>query len=344
MTYKYVSPLTKAQREQLQQIMAKETSARVRTRAHSILLSDDGFTIEEIQTICFVNDRDTVSSWIDAWEERGVEGLYDRPRSGRPTALNEEERTVALDLIKTSRRQLKQVIQRLVTLCGKTVSLSTLKRVAKAAKGVWKRMRRSLRSKRDPHRFRAAKTLLEQLRRRQQRGEIALFYFDESGFTLEPPVPYAWQFPDEQLEMPSSKSRRLNVLGFLSPDMDFHSFVFESSITSDVVIACFDWLSGQITQDTWVVIDNAPMHTSDAFEDKIPEWEAKGLFIQRLPTYSPELNLIEILWRFMKYVWLPFSAYESFQSLVQAVEDILRQIGSKYHIHFKERDAEVATS
>lgn len=344
MAYKYVSPLTKAQREQLQHMMAKETSARVRTRAHSILLSDDGFTIEEIHTICFVNNRDTVSGWIDAWEARGVEGLYDQPRSGRPPALNDDERATALELIKASRRQLKQVIHRLAEQYGKTVSLSTLKRVAKAAKGAWKRIRRSLRSKRDQQQFDEAKTILEHVRRRQQRGEIGLFYFDECGFTLEPPIPYAWQFPEEQLELPCSKSRRLNCLGFLSPDMLFHSFVFECSVNSDIVIACFDWLSDRITQNTWVVIDTAPMHTSDAFEDKIPEWKSKGLFIQRLPTYSPELNLIEILWRFIKYFWLPFSAYESFQSLVQAVEDILRQVGSEYRIHFKELDAEVATS
>jgi transposase len=343
MTYKYVSRLTKAQREHLQEMMEKDTSARVRKRAHSILLSDDGFTIEEIQTICFVNDRDTVSGWIDAWEERGIEGLSDRPRSGRPPALNEEERATALEYIKASRRQLKQVIQRLADQYGKTVSVSPLKRVAKAAKGVWKRIRRSLRSKRNQAQFDATKTILEDLRRRQQRGEIGLFSFDECGLTLEPPVPYAWQFPDEQLEMPSSTSRRLNVLGFLSPDMLFHSFVFECSVNSDVVIACFDWLSDHITQDTWVVIDNAPMHTSNAFEDKMPEWKAKGLFIQRLPTYSPELNLIEILWRFITYFWLPFSAYESFQSLVQAVEDILRQVGTEYCIHFKELEVKMAT-
>jgi hypothetical protein len=36
------------------------------------------------------------------------------------------------------------------------------------------------------------------------------------------------------------------------------------------------------------------------------------LIIKYLPPYSPELNLIEILWRFMKYYWLPFSAYMFF--------------------------------
>ncbi|MBC6474874.1 MAG: transposase [Hormoscilla sp. GM102CHS1] len=30
-----------------------------------------------------------------------------------------------------------------------------------------------------------------------------------------------------------------------------------------------------------------------------------------LPTYSPQLNIIEILWRFIKYSWLNTDAYES---------------------------------
>jgi transposase len=323
--------------------MDKDSSARARKRAHSILLSASGYTIEEIVDIYMIAKRDTVSSWIDAWEERQFDGVYDRPRSGRPPALNREEQAVALDLVKQFPRRIKLVIHHLAEQSGKTVSPSTIKRFVKAVKGKWKRVRRSLRSKRDSQQFTEAKAELEQLRRRQQQGAIGLFYFDECGFSLEPSIPYAWQFPDEQIEIPSSKSRRLNVLGFLSPDNVFHSFVFACSINSDVVIACFDYLSEQITQDTWVVVDNAPMHTSEAFEDKIADWEAKGLFIQRIPAYSPELNVIEILWHFIKYFWLPFSAYESFQTLVHAVEDILRNIGSAYRIHFKELAVEGAT-
>ncbi|WP_368860940.1 transposase, partial [Desulforhabdus sp. TSK] len=41
----------------------------------------------------------------------------------------------------------------------------------------------------------------------------------------------------------------------------------------------------------------------------------KNLYIKFLPTYSPELNLIEILWRKIKYEWLSFSAYLSFSLL-----------------------------
>jgi transposase len=335
MEMKFVSRLTDEQRSQLQRIVETDPHARTRQRAHAVLLSDQGYSRGEIADIYQVK-ADTVSGWLAAWETRAFQGLYDAPRSGRPKALNEAERERAIDLIKESPRQLKRVIHQLRDELGKTVSRSTLKRVISTAKGRWKRARHSLRSKRDPEAFDKGKREVEDVRRRKHQQEIELFYFDESGFCLDSSIPYAYQFPGEELELPSSKSARLNVLGFLSPDMTFHSFVFECSVNSEVVIACFDSLSERITQETWVVLDNASMHTSDAFESALERWKAKGLFVYRLPAYSPELNLIEILWRFMKYFWLPCSAYTSFDALVHAVEEILRKIGDEFVIHFKD--------
>ena len=272
---KCVSRLTGEQRRQLRQILNTDPCARTRRRAHAILLSDQGYTREEIADIYQVKP-DTVSAWLDAWETQAFQGLCDAPRSGRPRVLTEAEQAHAIDLIKETPRQIKRVIHQVAEELGKPVSRSTLKRLISTANGRWKRGSRSLRSKRDPEAFARGKQEVEDLRRRKQRHEIELFYFDESGFCLESSIPYAYQFPGEELELPSSNSRRLNVAGFLSPDMTFYSFVFECSINSDVVIACFDYISERITQETWVVIDNAPMHTSDAVEDSVARWEAKG--------------------------------------------------------------------
>ena len=53
-----------------------------------------------------------------------------------------------------------------------------------------------------------------------------------------------------------------------------------------------------------------------------------------LSTYSPELNLIEILWRKVKYEWMPLAAYESFHSLRNYVHQVLSGYGSEYRISF----------
>jgi hypothetical protein len=139
-------------------------------------------------------------------------------------------------------------------------------------------VRTSLRAKRDPVAFAQAKEELQALHLSHTKGEIELYFFDAAGFSLTPCVPYAWQPVGEYLEVPVAKSRRLNVLGFLSPPQPLTSFVFEGSIDSQVIIACFNEFCKTLTTPT-----NAPVHTSDAFAEQRVEWEAKGLFIKYLP-------------------------------------------------------------
>jgi len=124
------------------------------------------------------------------------------------------------------------------------------------------------------------------------------------------------------------------VAGFYSTDNQLCSFCFECSIDSSVVVACFDEFCESIDKKTIVIIDNAPIHHSNEFVENIPRWETKGLILKYLPKYSPELNLIEILWRFIKYQWLPISAYISYQNLINSVEHILRNVGVKFNIDF----------
>ncbi|MBS9771856.1 transposase [Trichodesmium erythraeum] len=38
-----------------------------------------------------------------------------------------------------------------------------------------------------------------------------------------------------------------------------------------------------------------------------------------LPTYSPKQNLIDILWKLIKYEWIEFDTYENWQSLLRKV-------------------------
>ena len=166
-------------------------------------------------------------------------------------------------------------------------------------------------------------------------GEHGLYYFDEAGFSLTPSVPYAWQLIGERIEMPSSKSQQSNVLGFMKHDgTHLDPYVTEGAVNSAVVIACFDNFCKNLTRPTTVVIDNAPIHRSAAFEAMIPEWEANNLFLWFLPPYSPELNLIEILWNQIKYRWLPLDAYDSFEKLNSCLDNILALFGSKFKICF----------
>jgi transposase len=60
-------------------IMKHSEKPRIRQRAHAIWLSSKAFSLDKIATILEVN-RDTVSNWLNQWEQLGLIGLKDQPR------------------------------------------------------------------------------------------------------------------------------------------------------------------------------------------------------------------------------------------------------------------------
>ena len=106
------------------------------------------------------------------------------------------------------------------------------------------------------------------------------------------------------MEIPTSThSRRLNVLGFLHRRNDLYPHVIEGKIDTSAIVECFEQFSKQVKKRTYVFLDNSPLHRAQALIRHRPQWVKSGLMIKYLPPYSPELNLIEILWRCIKYHW-----------------------------------------
>jgi len=147
-------------------------------------------------------------------------------------------------------------------------------------------------------------------------------------------VPYAWQTKSDPILLPAAKGKFLNVVGLMSRKNRLFFEVNETTFGSDKIIAFMDRFNGQIVKKTVVILDNSPIHRSKKFMAKIKEWEENDLLIYFLPPYSPELNLIEILWRRIKYQWLPFGAYLGFENLKENVSEVLNNFGGKYDIIF----------
>lgn len=201
-------------------------------------------------------------------------------------------------------------------------------------------MRRTLRQKRSQEAFEQAHNELLCLHQMEQRGELDLYYVDESGFSLTPEVPYAWQKPGESLScLSNSNGRRQTVLGFLSCLGDFRSYVIDGYGTSELIVACIEQFVSclkrrRTRRPAVLVLDNASLHTSRLFQSRLAEWALAGVTVKYLPPYSPELNMIEILWKRIKYAWLPLDAYESWEKFTASLEYVLKNIGRKYQITF----------
>jgi transposase len=177
---------------------------------------------------------------------------------------------------------------------------------------------------------------LRELEKLSNLGLIDLYYGDESRVCLEPCVPYGWQFPGEDVFMPSSKGVGLNCFALLSRANDL---VFETTrrrITSEFIIEQLEGLSFSIKKITVVVLDNARVHTSEQVKERRAFWQRRGLMIFYLPPYSPHLNIAETLWRKLKYEWLQASDYLTAEGLFYRVRQALVAVGSSLQIQFSD--------
>ena len=128
----------------------------------------------------------------------------------------------------------------------------------------------------------------------------------------------------------------MNLFGLLSRDNDFVFKTTRNKVDSDFVIEVLETLAFSISKLTVIVLDNARVHTSKRFQERRDVWEKRGLFIFYLPPYSPHLNLIETLWRKLKYEWLRPEDYLAEDNLFYAVTQILAAIGDGLSINFAE--------
>jgi transposase len=176
--------------------------------------------------------------------------------------------------------------------------------------------------------------VLSEYERLSESGQIDVFYGDESGVSLLPNVPYAWQFQDEVVTLPSERGGRMNCFALLSRDNRCFARTTEGSVTGDWIAEQIEEFSKTLERLTVIVLDNASVHAR-AVKINLEAWEERGLFVWLLPTYSPHLNIAEILWKKLKYEWLQVGDYRDKDTLHSAIRRLLDQVGKSLKIAFK---------
>ena len=78
---------------------------------------------------------------------------------------------------------------------------------------------------------------------------------------------------------------------------DFYLAAFEGRIDNHLVAGCFRAFASEkkSRKPKLIVLDNAPAHGGDEFEEALEELEKIGVCVLFLPGCAPELNLIELL-------------------------------------------------
>ena len=133
--------------------------------------------------------------------------------------------------------------------------------------------------------------------------------------------------------MPSERGGGVNCFALLSRDSDCQAHMTEGKMTAAWISERLDALSLSLRRLTVVVLDNATAHTK-AVKERAAVWQERGLFVWLLPTYSPHLNIAEVLWRKLKYEWLRPEDYADADTLRYAVWTALKAVGHSLKIAF----------
>lgn len=159
-------------------------------------------------------------------------------------------------------------------------------------------------------------------------GKRVVFFVDAAHFVLAPFIGLLWCFSRIFIRAPSGR-QRFNVLAALNAVT--HQLVMvtnDTYITATTVCDLLRKISElQISVPITLVLDNARYQKCKLVIALATSLNIELLF---LPAYSPNLNLIERLWKFVKKKCLYSTYYENFQKFKQAISSCLAQTDTVY--------------
>jgi transposase len=153
---------------------------------------------------------------------------------------------------------------------------------------------------------------------------LKLYFVDAAHFVHGAFLGYVWSKVRLFLPTPSGR-KRYNVLGAI--DAINHQLI---KITNECYInaICFcdllmELYKYNIDKPITVVLDNARYQKCELVQKTA---ELLGIELLYLPTYSPNLNIIERLWKWIKKDCLYCKYYEKFKNFVNAIDNSLNKI------------------
>jgi transposase len=159
-------------------------------------------------------------------------------------------------------------------------------------------------------------------------GQRAVFFMDAAHFVFAPFLGIVWCFTRLFVKAPPGR-QRLNVLAALKA-ITHELFTVENLtyITAETVCELLQLLaSAHPGIPITIILDNARYQRCTLVQAVAQEF---GIELLYLPTYSPNLNLIERFWRFVKKQCLYSKYYPDSTSFQQAILTCIQQAPIKH--------------
>jgi transposase len=272
----------------------------------------------------------TLRRYIKAYQQGGIDALKELIFYQPQSELMHHKATIEAYVREHPPASVKEAMAKIEELTGIKRSENRVREFLKSI-GLSPRKVGMIPAKADPEEQESF--VMEELEPRLEEAKSSqrvVFFVDAAHFVLAPFLGILWSFTRLFIKAPSGR-KRFNVLGALNAVT--HELI---TVTNDTYINAqsFCDLLWHISRLDFgvpitLVLDNARYQKCKIV------WElAESLNIELLyiPPYSPNLNLIERLWKFVKKKCLYSKYYSEFKDFKKAISDCLDQTDTTYKL------------
>jgi len=305
---------------------------RVQRKMDALFLKSQGLTHGQIGKLVGVC-QDTLREYLGQYKEGGIEALkvinFYRPESVLVThkgTIEEEFRNNPPATIKEAASRIEDITgirrsENRVSVFLKKIGLKRLKTAQVPAKADVLEQEAFMEEKLQPK--------IEEARQ----GKCELLFVDASHFVLSAFLGYLWCFVRIFVKSPSGR-QRYNVLGaFNAISHELITVTNDSYINANSIIALMEQLLEYYAGSALcLVMDNARYQRCKLVMEFAKEHNIELLF---LPSYSPNLNLIERLWKFIKKKCLYNKYYPDFHMFKAGIDNCISDIDKRYRGEIK---------
>lgn len=160
-------------------------------------------------------------------------------------------------------------------------------------------------------------------------GKEVVVFFDPMHQTHNNENDYCWQArgrSETQNVLANTGRRRLNIMGAMNPISLIPTILLsEANCDQETLKIFLNELKGEYPLCTTIhcFLDNASYNRAYSVQDYA---QTRGIMLHYLPPYSPNLNLIERLWKFSKKKLVKNKYYPTFQEFYDATSDFFANI------------------
>jgi len=271
---------------------------------------------------------DTVTDYIRCYNQQGLAGLKAVGYQGQCSVLDAHQASLQEAFHKQPPLSSNQALARIKALTGIQRS-PTQVRVWMKKIGLKYRKVGQIPAKADPDKQQQWLTytfsaVLQEVRE----GQAHLLFMDSAHFVMGVFLCCVWSF--SRLFIQSAAARkRLNVLGAVDALSKEVTFMTNTTyITAQTVVSFLYQLREKYPRlPLYIVLDNARYQHCQLVKQTAENLHIQLLF---LPAYSPNLNLIERLWKWVKKSCLYACFYEDFASFSTAIQQTLLKANSTH--------------